>query len=285
MDVINVFASNESDTNKDDLVFDGDIFMTEEFEESGEEFSDSLEDLDALGKKAKRPAWLKVVGIIGIIGVVFHIALITLLVTKGNAMGDIFGKYPILALTILISCIFTYLYLVRSRTYGMRFASEYAKAELDKIDSQIEQMYAKLGVPENAENIDVLTYSYKITKNGEKKTTPFDFCNMDMKVYTDGNMLHIADISSRYSFPLDEIYGIRTIDKKASLVSWNKDEGVNEGKYKQFKIREDNIGTVYFKTYYALQIRHEGKYYEIFFPGYDIDIIERLTGHKARPAE
>ncbi len=60
--------------------------------------------------------------------------------------------------------------------------------------------------------------------------------------------------------------------------TWNKDEPYNKGEYRQYKIRTDDSDTVHFKTYYALELLHEGEEYEILFPAYDWKHIGALTG-------
>ena len=57
-------------------------------------------------------------------------------------------------------------------------------------------------------------------------------------------------------------------------------EEPNKGYYKQFKITGDDDDGVSFKPYYILQFRHEGELWGIYFPCYDLEAFERLTGLK-----
>jgi hypothetical protein len=154
--------------------------------------------------------------------------------------------------------------------------------DLQKDDAML---YAALGVPETAENVDFLMFRYKV-KNGEIKPQapglmPTPYINFNAKAYDDGRALCVAGVDNAYSFPKDEMKAIRTVNKSIALLNWNKDEEPTKGKYKEYKLGTDNMGLVHAKPYHILEIEHNGELYGLYFPCYELPVIERLTGLRA----
>ena len=111
------------------------------------------------------------------------------------------------------------------------------------------------------------------------QTTPF--LNLEVKVYETGSELHIADIENVYSFDKLEIRGITTVKKRIMIPSWNKDEDPRRGRFKPYKMTVSNTGDVSFKPYYILNIERDRQKYGLYFPCYELEVFERLTGLKA----
>ena len=65
------------------------------------------------------------------------------------------------------------------------------------------------------------------------------------------------------------------------MASWNKEIGPNEERYKPFKLGVDQYGGVHAKPYHILTLEHEGEEMGIYFPCYELETIELLTGLKA----
>ena len=71
---------------------------------------------------------------------------------------------------------------------------------------------------------------------------------------------------------------IKTVKEKITLDSWNKEEAHDEGRYEQYKIKISDVENVTIKSYHILELEHLGELYGIYFPCYELDTFERITG-------
>ncbi len=157
--------------------------------------------------------------------------------------------------------------------------------QLEKIEADFKKIHSEMGVPEDAEKVDILIFKYK-TKNGEicPKTAALQlsaYANAEVAMYATDDEIHIADLENVYSFKKFEARGIITVNKRISVPFWNKDVQHNEGKYKQYNIRENNMSLMFFKPYHILRVERDGQRYGIYFPCYELEVFERLTGLRA----
>ncbi len=148
--------------------------------------------------------------------------------------------------------------------------------EGDSIDDD-SRMY--LGIPADAVKMDVFLGQYKI-KRERIVYSDFNPINLEIDVYSEENALCFADAANKYTVLSAEIKEIRRINSSINFIIWNKDEAHNKGEYKQYKIKENNLGYTV-KPYYALIIERGGEEYELQFPPYELPMIEKLTGMKA----
>ena len=61
---------------------------------------------------------------------------------------------------------------------------------------------------------------------------------------------------------------------------WNKDTEYNKGKYVDYDIKRINEFDYKIRAYYSLDINREGETYKMYFPPYELDVIESLTDVK-----
>ena len=152
----------------------------------------------------------------------------------------------------------------------------------DESEKNLQQAYFSLGVPQDAENVDIFCSEYVIRK-GEPELKPikmFGFANADLKVFADHNALFIADTENLYEIALDSIEKISRYNGKLTMMFWNKETAHNKGKYQPYHIRKRGEFKYTVKTYYSLDINRDGETYKMYFPPYELDVIERLTGMK-----
>ena len=154
-----------------------------------------------------------------------------------------------------------------------------------RLDSLAENIFFELGVPEDSASVDILNLTYKI-KNGEvvPKTatvgfTPFN--NFEMQVFVQDDCLCFSDVDGKYAIPLSAFTCIRTVNEKIVLPMWNKEIDCGEGIYRQYKLKEDNAGNVMVTPYHILEFVHEGETWGIYFPCYELPVMEELTGLRA----
>ena len=268
--------------------FVGDEFITattpKEIMEKHEQMQE--EGMEVI-KKAKLPLPLRIVkSIAGFISLILLLSCLRFGLEDGfaelfkNSVGIIF---------LIVGAICGGIWLALNFASKKKEEKVFAEENLDRRVQDIEKddaiLYAALGVPESAENVDFLMFKYKV-KNGEIKPQapglmPTPYINFSAKAYDDGRALCVAGVDNAYSFSKDEMKAIRTVNKSIALLNWNKDEEPTKGKYKEYKLGTDNMGLVHAKPYHILEIEHNGELYGLYFPCYELPVIERLTGLRA----
>ncbi len=146
-------------------------------------------------------------------------------------------------------------------------------------------VYKELSVPDDAKDIDILLFFYKI-KDGEIKVQEkalqiAQYLNPEFKIFTDEENLYLANLEGKYAFPLSSIVKIHTVKKHIRIAGWNKSEKYNKGIYKQYKLTTDNYGCIHCKQYYILEINHQGDSYGIYIPCYELRTLEECLKNDA----
>lgn len=154
-----------------------------------------------------------------------------------------------------------------------------------RLDGINKAVYAELGVPGNAKDVDILSFFYKI-KDGnikiqEKGMQIAQYFNTEFKFFADSENLYLANLDGKYAFPLSSVTALRTVKKHIRIAGWNKDDAFNQGIYKQYKLTTDQYGCVHCKYYHILEISHQGEIFGIYIPCYELPVFEELTGLKA----
>ena len=277
MDVINVFAMNaDNEKAKGSFAFDGDCFITKSFDENAEQYDKILSESSE--KDYKPPFWLTLGYKVGWAATIVHMVLFFIYDAAFPESSSIFSDLPIVAVTAIVSC-FLWVSCAVAGVVKRRDYEKENKAREGEDERRLKLFYKKLGVPEGANNIDVLCGIYRIDKKGKRKNAmASDFMSLDMKAYTDGESFMLADISTIYTFPLENICALKKTDRRVCMVGWNKTESYRDEKYREYKINGDNKGNVYFKGVASLQIKKDRTLYEILFPAYEINTLIKLTG-------
>lgn len=163
--------------------------------------------------------------------------------------------------------------------------NEDAEFTMSTLESAGNAIYRELGVPTDARDVDILTYCYieedGIIKLKKPAMQLFDYFNPEFKAYADHENLYLANLDGKNAIPLADIRGIRTINKKARICEWNKEEPYNKGYYKQFKLVEDGYEVIICKEYHILDVRTADGTIGIYIPSYELPIFEELTHLKA----
>lgn len=165
--------------------------------------------------------------------------------------------------------------------------SEDGKQLISRVDIFEDSCYANLFVPSNAVNVDILSFTYKnkngtpIAKNNSiRALTPHR--NLKTKMFIKDKLLYIADTENKYAFPLSEMTNILTIKKSVKVLEWNKETPPTKGIYKSYKMDDFGTDGIRFKPYHILELEHNGEIWGIYFPCYELPVIEELTGLKAK---
>ena len=268
----------------------GDEFITKKVsKESSEELEAKQEELEQTVENSQLPLWLRITK--------FLCGIFAVMVIAGvfKAMSSIsfeqaFKNAPALIIGGGV-CAFVWLILqiLSMKKEKSVLKEDDADGQVKQIENDMREIYYELGVPEDAPSVDILMFKYKV-KDGEivVKTTGLEsvaYFNLETKAFVKEGMLHIADVESLYSFALDELKGIKTVNKRIGIISWNKKEDPRKGEYKKYKMTVNDMGNVFFKPYHILEIERDGQSFGLYFPCYELEVLEELTGLRAEGVE
>ena len=148
-------------------------------------------------------------------------------------------------------------------------------------DRVTESVFAELSVPADAKEVDILSFFYKIKDNGikvcEKPMQVAQYFNPIYKVFSDSEHLYLANLDGKFAIPLASVVEIQTVKKHIRIAGWNKATPYNKGMYKQYKLNIDNYGCIHCKQYHILKFHHQGELWGIYFPPYELPVIEKIT--------
>ena len=148
-------------------------------------------------------------------------------------------------------------------------------------ENTTDAVFAELSVPTDAKEVDVLSFFYKMNDGNikvcEKGMQVTQYFNPIFKIFSDSEYLYLANLEGKYAFPLSSVMGIRTVKKHIRIAGWNKDIPYNKGIYKQYKLTIDNYGCIHCKSYHILELNHNGEIWGIYFPSYELPVIEEIT--------
>ena len=128
-----------------------------------------------------------------------------------------------------------------------------------------------LGIPQEYEKVDVLSFEY-VEKDGKvkiKDTQSYKYLNNAMKLYKDGDMLCLADIERVYSLPVADVKKYVLKKRKTIISGWNKETAYNEGRYIKYKLSKNDNGSINSK-FCAMRCADSFGEYELFFPEYEL---------------
>lgn len=280
------FLGIDITTDKKNETFNGEEFIVMNASDTQ---ADALEEAAFEGvellDKARLPLPLRIVQwVCGIGGFIVLVALLkACLEDEEIRFADIYQDAPwlfwLIGICLVIWGVLTLLGHRKEKETLESEKNEQITANCETIATNIR---AEFAVPADALTVDVLSFSYKI-KNGkpivkEKALQLTPYINFEFKAFADQEHVFLADLESKYAFALSELRAIRTVKKHISVMFWNKEEEMNKGGYKPYKLWEDKYGCANMKTYHVLELEHEGEIWGIYFPCYELPIFEKLTG-------
>ena len=161
-----------------------------------------------------------------------------------------------------------------------------AEDRLSVLSSSVESIYAELGVPETAKEVDVLLFRYRV-KKGEPRPLPRNALNPVQyairapKTYLEDDCLVLTWLEGKYAFPRSAMKAIRTVRRRITFAGWCKDLPPTDKSFKPFLAGLDQNGFVRCKWYHILEIEARGETWGLYFPNYELQTVEELTGLKA----
>lgn len=239
----------------------------------------AAKDLETQGKKAELPVVFRILYLVVLFGVVSVVGGLV----RGIGNVGIYKAYEnapwifYLAGGLIVALVVMLLWK-RSRSQKAVSGDDFRDATR-RHAAEVAACYGALGVPQNAPTVDVMGCKYRI-KNGKTKLVTsgyFQYINPEMRLFTADGFLCLADCQNLYAIPFTEIRALRKINKSVSLMSWNKEDHFDFGRYAQYKITAGSYGNITIKPYYALEISHDGQEYVLHFPCYELPLFGPAT--------
>lgn len=268
----------ESKTNN---TLDGEVFVCQKVDEQEEERAqEELSKINDLNKKSA-PMPLQILREVLLVAVLICVGSILSACLDGASIAGMYANAPWL-FCIGGVCVVAWAVLsVWLRKHAKKIVeSDEATLLVNRYDTLTKNALLTLGVPSDAARMDAFLIIYK-NKNGRTKWQSWGIaqsCNTENYIFADKSTVYIADISQKFAIPRNEITGIRKIKKRTSMFGWNKEAPYNKREYKPYKITVGQVGEYHLRYYYSVDILHNGETYALFFPAYELETVQNLTG-------
>ncbi len=287
--IMKPFLGIDLTTDKKNTKINGTEFLVQLTSDTlAQSHNNSFEQVETRLNEAKLPLPLRILETTSMtVGVIIVTSLLKAFgkddgVTISQAYANASWLFWLGGICLIIWVILTILSKKKSKSV---LESEESLQTFSRLDGVSNAIFNELSVPSESKEVDVFSFSYKTKNDGikvcENGMQAAPYFNLIFKAFADSENLYIANLEGKYAFPLSALSSIKTIKKHIRMVSWNKDERFNKGVYKQYKLTEDNQGSVHCKSYGILEINHNGELWGIYVPCYEIPIFEELTGLKA----
>ena len=246
-----------------------------------EEVQDRAEELE---RKASLPKpWGFVKWVCGFIALVMAGGIV-----KGVAKVGFEQAMQNAPILLAIFAVCTVVFVVLKIWGNRRNNAVMQSTEVEQLDADVQETlglaYGELGVPEDAVKMDAFVFRYK-EKNGKisiRSMGFFEFINVEVRAYVKDEALCLADTESVYAIPLKSLCDIQTVKKTAMFQGWNKELLPNDKSFKPYHVGVNQYETIFCKPYYILEAEIRGEIWGVYFPGYELPVVEGLTGLKAQ---
>lgn len=248
------------------------------------------EQVDMILYKVKLPLPVRILsGICGIIALLGAMIAIITCVEKNEQDSipvTVFTDYPWIFILAAICFVIWLVCTVigRKKEKSIAEGNEY-KELVNKTDSIADGISKEFNIPDGAAEVDIISITYTekdgIIKARLRNFSLTPYMNYVMRIFRDDDTLYLVDWEEKYAIPLSELRAIRTVNKRITLPMWNKEVEASRGEYKKYKLKIGNYGEVGVKSYHILEFFHGGTDWEIYFPCYELEIFEKITGLKA----
>ena len=233
-------------------------------------------------KRADMPLWLYFIKLFcGTIGAI--IVINSFLAGLDDGFMTVYNRAPWLIISGFVMLVaFALIHFWGNKKKEKVVKEENLEENVKRFENLSEAVYNAMGVPSSADEVDIITFIYKV-KDGKimpkaPGILPTPYLNFVFRAYTDGDSLLIACEDSVFKFEKSELKRISTVKKNTALIHWTKDEPIKHEKFKPYKLATNQFGNVFVKQYHILEVERGGETYGIYFPSYELPVFERLTG-------
>lgn len=237
-------------------------------------------------KNAKLPTWLKIIQMLCFLTAACTLGGLLSAFGKGEdgeSFGEMWKRFvgngAIVILVVGLVCLVVAIALLvweRKRTKRVEASPEY-QTIIDEREKLQNGSYDELGVPTDADDIDVFCYPFKYNKRGKEKFgSPFaKYVTISHKVFVRDDNLYFADITNLVKIPLSAITETYVMAKSVNFYGWTKKQNFNSKEYKLYKIRSNNFGAMFVKGCYCINLLLDGSEFEIIIPPYEWQVLEK----------
>lgn len=273
---------NNEQTNGDELVVERpELSLTRSLEDSSESVEETIE-------KSKLPLPIRIgQWICGGVGLIVVVSIIDALGENGDLTLDKAYQNAPWFFWLGGACLVAWALLKIISVFKEKnvLETEESSQAFEHLDKTVEAVLADLNIPQDAKEIDILSFFYKVKNNNIKVCTKgmqiAPYINQIFHIFADSENMYLANLEGKYAIPLTAIKAIRSTKKTIRISGWNKEEAFNEGIYSQYKLREDDYGCIICKKYHVLEFELNNESWGIYFPCYELPVIEKITGVKA----
>lgn len=173
------------------------------------------------------------------------------------------------------------LWLAEKYRQHRRGTREQRAAIRQRVRSIRRSCYEALDVPEGAEELDVLAIDYRMDGVGVRPVLHGAVDNVPVRVWRRDGTLCMADVSARIEIPLDGMTRLAIYPYTMRLSGWNKRRSWRQYKKQGTFAAKRGVSV---KGCCVLSVQREGEHYQLWLPGYEKEVVERLTGLRAEEA-
>ena len=77
--------------------------------------------------------------------------------------------------------------------------------------------------------------------------------------------------------PLAAVGAVNVINKRLGFIGWSKEQTPNSPEYKPYKITVNNMGGLFVKWCFSVNLNLDGEEYEIIIPPYENEILRKYV--------
>ncbi|MBQ9116789.1 MAG: hypothetical protein IJY04_07170 [Clostridia bacterium] len=268
-----IFAYNAKDESEN--VFSEENFKVCDYED--EAYFDELDRLDEEyenQRKNSAPSHISMLipSIIAIALMIIEYKVVIPIIEASEMNPVIVG----IMLLLNIGVIFFILNEIRKRRKNEgKKTSEEERAEAEYKKAK-RRLMTKVGVPEDATEIDILEYSYFINKKGVEKITSCGI--LGACIYVEDGRLYASDGDTLYAFSLDSFRDMKYFSESISVFGWEKTDSIDSAEYAEYGIKEIADGYFSEPGYWRVTLEHDEEEVELRIACYEGLHFSRLVG-------
>ena len=238
----------------------------------------SIEQAEQTIEKSKLPLLFRIIqSVCGVAALMISVGILKADVSVVEGYHNAPGLYWAAGICAVIWCGLWLWSRLKSKSVLQTEESTHSFSYLVGISDAI---YKELAVPDDAKDVDLLSFFYKVTdgeiKVYEKGMQLAQYFNPEYKVFADAENIYFANLEGKYAIPLKSIVKLHTVKKHIRIEGWNKEEGHNKGIYKQYKLTPDDNGCIHCKCYHILEFSQGGENWGIYIPSYEQSVFDEL---------
>lgn len=172
-------------------------------------------------------------------------------------------------------------YLIKKRERNYE-ESEICAEYKARIDAMFDSIYSEMGVPINAPDVDILCFNYKLEGSDVVPIKVGRYGRLyrfgTLRFYNYKKKLCMASDEEVYAIDISGIKSIKRIEKPIRF-EINKMDKERIARFKKHSIKR-KFGVYTIESHYIMEFEHNGDLWSLYFPWYELPVIEELTGFK-----